>query len=116
MSYTDLLVKFVGKALTEYPLLNCSLEDNKIIYKHYVNMGVAVALDNGLLVPNVTDADKKTLTQIHDEVKELADEARSGKLPMVCFLVRVRRRTFRPTSAGRLDYIASLVVVKGLRS
>ena len=38
VSYTDLLVKFVAKALTEFPLLNCSVEDNKIIYKHYVNM------------------------------------------------------------------------------
>ena len=49
VSYTDLLVKFVSKALTEFPLLNCSVEDNKIIYKHYINMGVAVALDNGLV-------------------------------------------------------------------
>ncbi|MBQ9661839.1 MAG: 2-oxo acid dehydrogenase subunit E2 [Oscillospiraceae bacterium] len=81
VSYTDLLVKFVAKALTEFPLLNCSVEDNKIIYKHYVNMGVAVALDNGLVVPNITDADKKSLTEISAEVKELAKLAREGKLP-----------------------------------
>ena len=82
VSYTDILVKVVAHALTEFPVLNCSVEDNKIIYKHYVNMGVAVALDNGLVVPNVRDADKKTLTQISKEVKELADLAREGKLPM----------------------------------
>ena len=82
VSYTDRLVKAVAHALTEFPVLNCSVEDNKIIYKHYVNMGVAVALDNGLVVPNVRDADKKTLTQISKEVKELADLAREGKLPM----------------------------------
>ena len=70
VSYTDILVKVVAKALTEFPLLNCSVEDNKIIYKHYVNMGVAVALENGLVVPNVR------------EVKELASLAREGKLPM----------------------------------
>ena len=81
VSYTDLLVKFVAKALTEFPLLNCSVQDNKIIYKHYVNMGVAVALDNGLVVPNIQDADKKSLTQISAEVKELAKLAREGKLP-----------------------------------
>ena len=96
VSYTDLLVKFVAKALTEYPLLNCSVEDNKIIYKHYINMGVAVALDNGLLVPNVTDADKKTLTQIHNEVKELAEQARSGKLPMD----KLKGGTFTITNLG----------------
>ena len=81
VSYTDLLVKFVAKALTEYPLLNCSVDGNNIIYKNYVNMGVAVALENGLVVPNVTDADKKSLTEISAEVKELASLAREGKLP-----------------------------------
>ena len=81
VSYTDLLVKFVAKALTEFPLLNCSVQDNKIIYKHYVNMGVAVALENGLVVPNIQDADKKSLTEISAEVKELAKLAREGKLP-----------------------------------
>lgn len=81
VSYTDLLVKFVAKALTEFPLLNCSVQDNKIIYKHYVNMGVAVALENGLVVPNIVDADKKSLTEISAEVKEMARLAREGKLP-----------------------------------
>ena len=78
VSYTDILVKVVAVALTEFPLLNCSVEDNKIIYKHYVNMGVAVALDNGLVVPNVPDADKKSLTEISAGVKELAKLAREG--------------------------------------
>lgn len=96
VSYTDLLVKFVAKALTEYPLLNCSVADNKIIYKHYVNMGVAVALDNGLVVPNVPDADKKSLTQIHDEVKDLAEKARSGGLPMEA----LKGGTFTITNLG----------------
>ena len=80
VSYTDLIVKFVAKALTEFPLLNCSVVDNKIVYKHYVNMGVAVALENGLVVPNVADADKKSLREISAEIKELAALAREGKL------------------------------------
>lgn len=96
VSYTDLLVKFVARALTEFPLLNCSAEDNKIIYKHYVNMGVAVALDNGLVVPNVTDADKKSLTEISAELKELAKLAREGGLPME----KLRGGTFTITNLG----------------
>ena len=96
VSYTDLLVKFVSKALTEFPLLNCSVEDNKIIYKHYVNMGVAVALDNGLVVPNITDADQKSLTEISVEVKELAKLAREGKLPPE----KLRGGTFTITNLG----------------
>ena len=96
VSYTDILVKVVAKALTEFPLLNCSVEDNKIIYKHYVNMGVAVALDNGLVVPNVRDADKKSLTEISAEVKELASLARKGGLPMD----RLTGGTFTITNLG----------------
>ena len=96
VSYTDLLVKFVAKALTEFPLLNCSVEDNKIIYKHYVNMGVAVALDNGLVVPNIADADKKSLTEISAELKELAKLAREGKLPPE----KLRGGTFTITNLG----------------
>ncbi len=96
VSYTDLLVRFVAKALTEFPLLNCSVEDNKIVYKHYVNMGVAVALDSGLLVPNIQDADKKSLTQISAEVKELAKQAREGKLPPE----KLRGGTFTITNLG----------------
>jgi hypothetical protein len=61
VSYTALLVKFVAQALTEYPLLNCSVEGEQIRLKHYVNMGVAVALPEGLVVPHVADADKKGL-------------------------------------------------------
>ncbi len=96
VSYTDLLVKFVAKALTEFPLLNCSVEDNKIIYKRYVNMGVAVALDNGLVVPNVTDADKKSLTEISAELRELAAAAREGRLPMD----KLKGGTFTITNLG----------------
>ena len=99
VSYTDLLVKFVAKALTEFPLLNCSVEDNKIIYKHYINMGVAVALDNGLVVPNVCDADKKSLTEISAEIKELAKLAREGGLPME----KLRGGTFTITNLGMYD-------------
>ena len=96
VSYTDLLVKFIAKALTEFPLLNCSVVDNKIVYKHYVNMGVAVALDNGLLVPNVPDADKKSLTQISAEIRELAKLAREGGLPME----KLQGGTFTITNLG----------------
>ena len=96
VSYTDLLVKFVAKALTEFPLLNCSVQDNKIIYKHYVNMGVAVALENGLVVPNIPDADKLSLREISAQVKELAGLAREGKLPPE----RLQGGTFTITNLG----------------
>ena len=96
VSYTDLLIKFVSRALTEFPALNCSIEDNKIIYKNYVNMGVAVAIPDGLLVPNITDSDKKSIAEISAEVRELADQAREGKLP----LERLKGGTFTITNLG----------------
>jgi pyruvate dehydrogenase E2 component (dihydrolipoamide acetyltransferase) len=97
VSYNDLVIKFVAKALTEYPILNSSVIDNKeIVYKHYINMGVAVAVDNGLLVPKIRDADKKSLVEIHDEMIELAAQAREGKLP----LEALQDGTFTITNLG----------------
>lgn len=80
VSYTDMLIKFVSKALMEYPLLNCSIDGDEIILKKYVNMGVAVAIEDGLLVPTIKNADKKGLAAIAKEVKQLAVDAREGKL------------------------------------
>lgn len=96
VSYTDLLVKFVAKALTEFPLLNCSVEGNDIIFKHYVNMGVAVALEDGLVVPNIRDADHKGILTISQELKELSEAARGGTLPMD----KMRGGTFTITNLG----------------
>lgn len=96
VSYTDLLVKFVAKALLEFPLLNCTVDGEQIVYKHYVNMGVAVALDNGLVVPNIADADKKTLTQISAELKKLSAAARQGTLAPE----RMENGTFTITNLG----------------
>ena len=59
-------------------------------------MGVAVSLENGLVVPNIPDADKKSLTEISDELKELAAKAREGKLP----LERLQGGTFTVTNLG----------------
>ncbi len=96
VSYNDLVVKFVAKALTEFPILNASVDGNSIILKHYINMGVAVAIDDGLLVPNIKDCDKKSLTEIHEEVKTFAEQARSGKLPMEA----LKGGTFTITNLG----------------
>ncbi|MCI2062762.1 MAG: 2-oxo acid dehydrogenase subunit E2 [Eubacteriaceae bacterium] len=80
VSYTDLLVKMVSKALLEFPLVNCSIEGEEIIYHNYVNMGVAVALPDGLIVPVVDDADSRSLEDVSAQVKQMAADAREGKL------------------------------------
>jgi pyruvate dehydrogenase E2 component (dihydrolipoamide acetyltransferase) len=80
VSFTDLLVKITAKTLLEFPLLNCSVDGTNIIYKRYINMGVAVALPDGLLVPVVKNAHLKGLEAISAEIKSLAENARNGKL------------------------------------
>ena len=80
ITYTDLLVKIVAKLLEKHPLLNAELKDDKIVVYDEINIGVAVAIDHGLVVPVVKNANRKSLIEISKEVKELADKARKGTL------------------------------------
>ncbi|EPY2286709.1 dihydrolipoamide acetyltransferase family protein [Clostridium sporogenes] len=80
VTYTDLLVKIVSKVLIQYPLVNCSIEGDEMIFRNYANIGVAVALEEGLVVPVVKYANQKGLKDISIEVKELAQKAKSNGL------------------------------------
>lgn len=80
VSFNDFVVKATAIALKKHPLINSSWLEDKIRYNDHVNIGVAVAVDEGLLVPVVRFADTKTLPQISLEVKELAGKARDKKL------------------------------------
>lgn len=80
VSYTDILIKAVTQALLKFPMMNACVDGEKIICKHYVNMGVAVAVEKGLLVPNIKNAENLSVSQLHDQVATLAERARSGKL------------------------------------
>jgi pyruvate dehydrogenase E2 component (dihydrolipoamide acetyltransferase) len=80
VSYTDILVKIVSKVLLEYPLLNSSVSENEIITRNYVNMGVAVALPAGLIVPVVKYSNVKGLKDISKEIKDLGERARTNAL------------------------------------
>ena len=75
------LIKAVASALKQHPVVNASIdvEANETIYKEYVNIGIAVDTDKGLIVPVLRDADRKNIPQIAREMAELADAARSGK-------------------------------------
>lgn len=81
LSVNDFVVKAVALALRQYPNLNASLEDGTHIRRHgHVNIGVAVAVEGGLMVVVVRDADQKPVRLIAQEVKEMAERARSGKV------------------------------------
>ncbi len=80
ISYTDILCKLVTVALQAFPYVNSSIDGNDVIFHDYVNMGVAVALDDGLVVPVIRDTQVKGIAAISKEVKDLAARARSGEL------------------------------------
>ena len=81
LSVNDFILKAVALALRQYPNLNASIEDEKHIRRHgHVNIGVAVAVEGGLLTVVVKDADQKPLRVIAREVREMATRARDGKV------------------------------------
>jgi len=80
ITYTDIFVFAVARALKDHPLINSSLAGNEIKVWEDINIGVAVALDEGLIVPVVKGADKKSLAGISKTVRTLAEKAREGKL------------------------------------
>src|SRR5438045_8097941 len=75
-------VKAACVALREFPTINAQVDGDSIIYKHYVNMGIAVASDQGLVVPNIKDADRKGTLEISQEISTIAKRARDIKLTM----------------------------------
>ena len=80
ISVNDIIIKAVAGALRKNPAANSSWLGDKIRYNHHINIGVAVAIEDGLIVPVVKFADSKSLSHISAEVKELADKAKNKKL------------------------------------
>lgn len=82
LTITGILVKVVAKALKEYPIFNASLDvnSNQLIYKDYINIGVAVDTDRGLLVPVLKNADQKNIGEIATDLASLADKVKQKKI------------------------------------
>jgi len=84
ITYTEILVFIITKALKDHPLINSSLIDNEIKIWEDINIGVAVGLgekgDKGLIVPVIKNADQKSLVDLSKMMKSLAEKAQAGKL------------------------------------
>ncbi len=80
ISFNDMVIKAVAASLRKHPKVNASWLGDKIRYNNHIHIGVAVAVDEGLLVPVVRFADGKTLTQIGTEVRNYAVKAKDKKL------------------------------------
>ncbi len=82
LTFMPFFVRAACMALKSYPIVNAQIDGDSIVYKHYVHMGVAVASDQGLVVPVIKDADTKGLLQISRDIIDVAKRARDGKLSM----------------------------------
>jgi pyruvate dehydrogenase E2 component (dihydrolipoamide acetyltransferase) len=80
ITVTDLLIRACATALADCPEVNVSWDETRILRHRHVNIGVAVAIDDGLIVPVIRDADRKTLTEIAREAHDLITRARARKL------------------------------------
>ena len=80
ISFNDIIAKAVSLSLAKHPKVNSRWYDDKIIFNEHVHLGVAVAVDDGLIVPIVKFANSKDLPQINSEIKDFAERAKSKKL------------------------------------
>ena len=82
LSFMPFFVKAVCAALRQFPTVNAQVDGDSIVYRHYVNIGIAVASEAGLVVPNVKDADGMGMLDIARAIVDVAKRARDGKLTM----------------------------------
>jgi pyruvate dehydrogenase E2 component (dihydrolipoamide acetyltransferase) len=80
ITYTDIFVFLVSRALKDYPMVNSSVVDKEIVLWEDINIGVAVAMEDGLIVPVVKNADKKSIVEISEAIKALGAKARDKQL------------------------------------
>jgi pyruvate dehydrogenase E2 component (dihydrolipoamide acetyltransferase) len=99
ISFNDLIVKACAVALTKHPMVNASWKGDKIIKHKKVNVGVAVAVEEGLVVPVIDNTNFKSLSQINDEVKDKAARAREKKLTTE----EMQGNTFTVSNLGMFD-------------
>lgn len=80
LTITSFVARAIAKALQEFPLINSSLEGDTILVKRFVNLGIAVSIDQGLVVPVIKHLQRLGLTEVAKAVSEISFKARSGKL------------------------------------
>ena len=99
ISYHDIIVRACAKALQDFPIVNASVDGSDIVYHDYVNIGTAVSVPGGLIVPVIRDADIIGLTGIAAKSAELIEKAREGRLTEADY----HGGTFTVSSLGMFD-------------
>jgi pyruvate dehydrogenase E2 component (dihydrolipoamide acetyltransferase) len=107
LTFTAFIAKVIVDALREFPMVNASIDGDNIVYKKDINLGVAVALDNGLIVPVIRNADEKNLLGLTRAINDLAARARSKKLNPE----EVQQGTFTITNPGVFGALYGLPLI-----
>ncbi|HSM24882.1 MAG TPA: dihydrolipoamide acetyltransferase family protein [Anaerolineaceae bacterium] len=79
-TYTAIFIRIVAQALEQHPMLRSIIQNNQVITKSAINIGVAVDIKDGLVVPNIKNADKKSISQINNELEELTQKVKKHAL------------------------------------
>ncbi|WP_322489034.1 2-oxoglutarate dehydrogenase complex dihydrolipoyllysine-residue succinyltransferase [Chloroflexus sp.] len=96
LGFMSFFTKVVVGALKAFPIVNAEIQGDEVVIKYYYDIGIAVGVDEGLVVPVVRDADRKTFAQIEREIAQLAKRAREGTLS----LAELQGGTFTITNGG----------------
>lgn len=109
LTYLPFIVKAVVQGLRQFPTMNSQLDEQggNIIVKNYYNIGIAVDTETGLVVPNIKNADQKSILEIAAEIQDLAERARSGKLA----LDEMRDGTYTITNPGPIGGLFTAPVI-----
>ncbi len=107
LSYVAFITKAVAESLKEFPILNSSWRDGKIVIKKRLNIGVAVAAPEGLIVPVIHDADAKSIAGLSKEMSRLTAKAREGKLA----IEDVQGGTFTVNNAGTFGTLVGWSII-----
>ena len=107
LTYLPFIVRAAVAALREFPLLNASLDGNNIVYHNDINIGIAVALENGLIVPVIRQADEKNVLGLQRSIVDLATRARSRQLKPD----EVQGGTFSITNFGGFGSVIATPVI-----
>ncbi|PZR64455.1 MAG: branched-chain alpha-keto acid dehydrogenase subunit E2 [Chloroflexi bacterium] len=107
ISYVAVVVKAVTETLRQHPTLNSQFAEDRVILKQRMNIGIAVAVDNGLIVPVIHDADQLSINGVNRRVQDLAARARSNRLK----LDEIQGGTFTVNNTGWFGSVASMPII-----
>ncbi len=107
LTYVPFALKAAAESLREFPMVNASWQNDQIVYKREINLGVAVALDEGLVVPVIRGADQQSIVGLAHRLADVVGRARSGKLTVA----DVEGGTFTVNNTGAFGSIASQPII-----